>query len=108
MTRIGFNANQFVLMSGSGDKQYSPFAVVDGQVFMDSAFIQNGSIDNAKIGNDIQSNDFIQGRQGWRISKTAGFEMHSGRNGYRISLNGDGFKLFSPEGNAIIELGLFD
>ncbi|MCE1325262.1 host specificity protein J [Enterobacter asburiae] len=27
VTRIGFNANQFVLMSGSGDAQYSPFAV---------------------------------------------------------------------------------
>ncbi|EJD6421931.1 host specificity protein J, partial [Citrobacter freundii] len=32
VTRVGFNANQFVLMSGSGDTQYSPFAVVDGQV----------------------------------------------------------------------------
>ncbi|RVS52069.1 host specificity protein J, partial [Citrobacter freundii] len=26
VTRVGFNANQFVLMSGSGDTQYSPFA----------------------------------------------------------------------------------
>ncbi|MBD5760179.1 host specificity protein J, partial [Citrobacter freundii] len=33
VTRVGFNANQFVLMSGSGDTQYSPFAVVNGQVF---------------------------------------------------------------------------
>ncbi|END4897506.1 phage tail protein, partial [Citrobacter freundii] len=28
VTRVGFNANQFVLMSGSGNTQYSPFAVV--------------------------------------------------------------------------------
>ncbi|HAT3689684.1 TPA: phage tail protein, partial [Citrobacter freundii] len=28
VTRVGFNANQFVLMSGGGDTQYSPFAVV--------------------------------------------------------------------------------
>ncbi|HBB4440118.1 TPA: host specificity protein J, partial [Citrobacter freundii] len=27
VTRVGFNANQFVLMSGSGNTQYSPFAV---------------------------------------------------------------------------------
>ncbi|HBB4440101.1 TPA: host specificity protein J, partial [Citrobacter freundii] len=27
VTRVGFNANQFVLMSGGGDTQYSPFAV---------------------------------------------------------------------------------
>ncbi|EJD6421993.1 host specificity protein J, partial [Citrobacter freundii] len=32
VTRVGFNANQFVLMSGSGNTQYSPFAVVNGQV----------------------------------------------------------------------------
>ncbi|MDM2867655.1 DUF1983 domain-containing protein, partial [Citrobacter sp. Cpo061] len=40
VTRVGFNANQFVLMSGSGDTQYSPFAVVNGQVFISDAFIQ--------------------------------------------------------------------
>jgi predicted phage tail protein len=51
VTRVGFNANQFVLMSGSGDTQYSPFAVVNGQVFISSAFIQDGTITNAKIGN---------------------------------------------------------
>ena len=49
VTRVGFNANQFVLMSGSGDTQYSPFAVVNGQVFISSAFIQDASITSAKI-----------------------------------------------------------
>lgn len=67
-TRVGFNANQFVLMSGNNSNQYSPFAVVDGQVFMNNAFIQDGTISNAKIGNYIQSNNFgVNG--GWRISK---------------------------------------
>lgn len=50
VTRVGFNANQFVLMSGSGDTQYSPFAVINGQVFISSAFISDGTITNAKIG----------------------------------------------------------
>ena len=49
VTRIGFNANQFVLMSGSGNTQYSPFAVVNGQVFISDAFIRNASIDGVKI-----------------------------------------------------------
>jgi hypothetical protein len=61
VTRVGFNANQFVLMSGSGDTQYSPFAVVNGQVFISSAFIQDGTITNAKIGNFIQSNNYVAG-----------------------------------------------
>ncbi|HBM9439778.1 TPA: host specificity protein J, partial [Citrobacter freundii] len=50
VTRVGFNANQFVLMSGSGDTQYSPFAVINGQVFISDAFIQYSQITLAKIG----------------------------------------------------------
>ncbi|HAT3931526.1 host specificity protein J [Citrobacter freundii] len=76
VTRVGFNANQFVLMSGSGDTQYSPFAVVNGQVFISDAFIQNGSITNAKIGDYIQSNNFVAGSTGWRIDKNGNAELH--------------------------------
>lgn len=76
VTRVGFNANQFVLMSGSGNTQYSPFAVVNGQVFISDAFIQDGSITNAKIGNFIQSNNFVAGSAGWRIDKNGNAELH--------------------------------
>lgn len=76
VTRIGFNANQFVLMSGSGDAQYSPFAVVNGQVFMSSAFIQDGTITNAKIGNFIQSNNYVPGQSGWKLDKGGTWENY--------------------------------
>jgi predicted phage tail protein len=69
VTRISFNANQFVLMSGSNDNQYSPFAVVNGQVFINNAFIQDGTIDSAKIAQQIQSSNFIDGQRGWTINK---------------------------------------
>ncbi|MFZ4998552.1 host specificity protein J [Enterobacter asburiae] len=76
VTRVGFNANQFVLMSGSGDAQYSPFAVVNGQVFMSSAFIQDGTITNAKIGNFIQSNNYVAGQSGWKLDKGGTWENY--------------------------------
>jgi predicted phage tail protein len=76
VTRIGFNANQFVLMSGSGEAQYSPFAVVNGQVFMSSAFIQDGTITNAKIGNFIQSNNYVPGQSGWKLDKGGTWENY--------------------------------
>ncbi|MGT2396662.1 host specificity protein J [Enterobacter roggenkampii] len=76
VTRVGFNANQFVLMSGSGDTQYSPFAVINGQVFMSSAFIQDGTITNAKIGDFIQSNNYVAGSVGWRLDKSGTFENY--------------------------------
>jgi predicted phage tail protein len=77
VTRVGFNANQFVLMSGSGDTQYSPFAVVNGQVFISSAFIQDGTITNAKIGNVIQSNNYSAGTAGWTINKNGSAEFNN-------------------------------
>lgn len=77
VTRVGFNANQFVLMSGSGDTQYSPFAVINGQVFMSSAFIQDGTITNGKIGNVIQSNDYSAGTAGWTINKNGYAEFNN-------------------------------
>ncbi|MDM3521819.1 host specificity protein J [Citrobacter sp. Ca225] len=76
ITRVGFNANQFVLMSGSGTTQYSPFAVVNGQVFISSAFIQDGTITNAKIANYIRSNNFLAGARGWNIDKSGDCEFH--------------------------------
>ncbi|MCK7442901.1 host specificity protein J [Enterobacter roggenkampii] len=81
VTRVGFNANQFVLMSGSGDTQYSPFAVVNGQVFISSAFIQDGTITNAKIGNFIQSNNYVAGSVGWRLDKSGTFENYGSTTG---------------------------
>ncbi|EPV2473171.1 host specificity protein J [Enterobacter asburiae] len=77
VTRVGFNANQFVLMSGSGDTQYSPFAVVNGQVFISSAFIQDGTITNAKIGAFIQSNNFVSGSAGWNLPKSGNAELNN-------------------------------
>ncbi|HDR2726651.1 TPA: host specificity protein J [Enterobacter roggenkampii] len=81
VTRVGFNANQFVLMSGSGDNQYSPFAVVNGQVFISSGFIQDGTITNAKIGNFIQSNNYVAGSVGWRLDKSGTFENYGSTAG---------------------------
>ncbi len=68
-TRVAINADQFVMLSGQGGLQYSPFAIVNGQVFLSSGFIQDGTITNAKIGNVIQSNNYQPGVAGWGINK---------------------------------------
>lgn len=77
VTRIGFNANQFVLMSGSGDAQYSPFAVVNGQVFISDAFIQDASINFGKISDTLQSTNFVAGSTGWKLPKTGNAELNN-------------------------------
>ncbi|MBO0957262.1 TipJ family phage tail tip protein [Citrobacter freundii] len=75
VTRVGFNANQFVLMSGSGDTQYSPFAVVNGQVFISDAFIQYSQITLAKIG-ELRSANYVQGQTGTIMKSDGTFEVN--------------------------------
>lgn len=76
-----FAADQFGIYSGSDPGNYqAAFFVFNGQVFLRSAFIQNGSIDNAKIGNFIQSNNYQAGVSGWRLDKGGTLENY-GSNG---------------------------
>ena len=79
-----FQPDYFAINTGSANTTaYTPFFVdSSGNVVMYSAFIQNGSITNAKIGNDIQSNNYVAGSQGWRIHKNGFAEFTS------VTLNG--------------------
>lgn len=80
VTRVGFNANQFVLMSGSSDTQYSPFAVVNGQVFISDAFIQYSQITLAKIG-ELRSANYVQGQTGTIMKSDGTFEINGAVSG---------------------------
>ncbi|MDP9705008.1 UNVERIFIED_ORG: putative phage tail protein [Rahnella aquatilis] len=74
-TRFAVNANQFVVISGSGDNLYSPFIIKDGQVLISQAFIGNAWITNAMIGDYIESNTYIPGQAGWHINKNGTSEF---------------------------------
>lgn len=74
-TRFAVNANQFVVISGSGDNLYSPFIIKDGQVLISQAFIGNAWITNAMIGDYIESNNYIPGQVGWHINKNGAAEF---------------------------------
>ncbi|HHP1262965.1 TPA: host specificity protein J [Enterobacter roggenkampii] len=77
-----FAADQFGIYSGSEPGNYQKaFFVFNGQVFINSAFIRNGSIDNAKIGNYIQSNNYVAGSVGWRLDKSGTFENYGSTAG---------------------------
>ena len=75
-----FDANRFAISNGigSGSGQWAlPFVVESNQVFIQSAVIKDGSITNAKIGNRIQSNNYVQGSQGWAIDKSGAAELNN-------------------------------
>ncbi|OPA88695.1 host specificity protein [Pseudomonas fluorescens] len=69
-------ADTFMLLNLANGTPVSPFAVTGGQTFINSAFIQDGTITNAKIGSYISSTNFIAGQQGWILYKDGTFEIN--------------------------------
>ncbi|MDZ9228020.1 phage tail protein [Escherichia coli] len=64
-----FLVDRFVLMTAANGTYQSPFYVTNGAMYVREAFIKNGSIDNAKIGNVITSYNWNGSDQGWAIVK---------------------------------------
>ncbi|CQJ12703.1 putative phage host specificity protein [Yersinia mollaretii] len=115
---IGFNADSFILLSGPEGNKFSPWAVVNGQTFIANGFIQDGSITNAKIGNYIQSENFVAGSVGWSINKNGNAEfnnatfrgnvtMDNTTNGIRTVINYLGQRTYHANGQAAIIIGYF-
>lgn len=76
-SQIGFNADSFILLSGPEGNKFSPWAVVNGQTYIAAAFIQDGTVSNAKIGQYIMSNNYVVGMLGWIIDKSGNAEFNN-------------------------------
>lgn len=69
-------ADRFALLTAaSGGSVSIPFFVESGQTFIQSAFIKDGTITNAKVG-DLQSTNYIAGTDGWKLAKDGTFERN--------------------------------
>ncbi|UNA05279.1 putative tail fiber protein [Klebsiella phage vB_KvaS_F2M1D] len=78
VSQVLFIADRFAIIRNAESGAYTlPFVVQNDQVFMNNALIQDGSITNAKIGNVIQSNNYIAGQQGWMVNKNGGSEFQN-------------------------------
>ncbi|MGQ6165486.1 host specificity protein J [Serratia sp. IR-2025] len=72
-------ADRFAVLNtadGQGSAVSAPFAIEGGQVFMNSAFIKDAAIDSAKIAQQIQSSNYIDGQRGWAIDKSGAAQFH--------------------------------
>ncbi|MBX6816027.1 phage tail protein [Pseudomonas aeruginosa] len=76
VTTMAFQADRFLWFNSSSGQTVAPVSIVGGQMFINNAMIQDGSITNAKIGNSIQSNNYVAGQTGWRLDKTGAFEIN--------------------------------
>lgn len=71
-SNVIFLADKFMVMNKPGATPIPAFTVNNGNVIMNNAFIGNGTITNAKIGNVIQSDNYQYGVSGWQLIKNPG------------------------------------
>ncbi|MEE1961028.1 DUF1983 domain-containing protein, partial [Pseudomonas auratipiscis] len=101
------SADTFAVVNGINGTLASPFAVTGGQVFMNSAFIMDGTITNAKIGNFIASTDYVAGIQGWAIYKGGVFDLNgTGAGQSRLTINNSSVRAYHANGVLGIDLSL--
>ena len=100
-------ASRFAIIDPNTTDVFYPFVVQGNAAYIKSAFIENGSITNAKIGDYIQSDDFIEGQRGWRMRKSGTLELNGEGVGYRLQIMGRGVYLTDTEtGVQVVELGV--
>lgn len=80
-SQVLFLADRFAVMTQAGGVVTLPFVIQNGQVVIRSTVIGDGTISNAKIGNFIQSNNYVAGSTGWRLDKGGSFENYGSTPG---------------------------
>ncbi|EOX9033448.1 host specificity protein J [Enterobacter hormaechei] len=80
-SQVIFLADRFAVTTAAGNSVALPFVIQNGQTFIRASFIQDGTIENAKIGNYIQSNNYVAGSVGWRLDKAGTFENYGSTAG---------------------------
>ncbi|HHE3857300.1 TPA: DUF1983 domain-containing protein [Escherichia coli] len=76
-SQVIFLADRFAVTTAAGNSVALPFVIQNGQTFIRASFIQDGTIENAKIGNYIQSNNYVAGSAGWKLNKTGDAEFNN-------------------------------
>nr|WP_152974854.1 DUF1983 domain-containing protein [Pseudomonas sp. RIT-PI-q] len=100
------SADTFAVVNGINGTLSSPFAVTGGQVFIRSAFIQDGSITMLKIGDALQSDNYVAGTTGWRLTKAGVFEINGNVPGAgRMTMTNSALKVFDASGVKRVQLG---
>ncbi|MBY4585263.1 phage tail protein [Enterobacter hormaechei] len=80
-SQVIFLADRFAVTHQAGSTVTLPFVIQNGQVFIRDALIGDGTINNNKIGNYIQSNNYVAGSVGWRLDKGGTFENYGSTAG---------------------------
>ncbi len=103
VTTMAFQADRFLWFNSSSGQTGAPVSIVGGQMFINNAMIQDGSITNAKIGNVIQSTALgANGEPLWKLDKGGAFTMNSATSGGFMRQTAEAIKVY--DGNLVLRV----
>ncbi|EPH0372290.1 phage tail protein [Pseudomonas aeruginosa] len=103
VTTMAFQADRFLWFNSSSGQTVAPVSIVGGQMFINNAMIQDGSITNAKIGNVIQSAALgANGEPLWKLDKAGSLTMNSSTSGGFMRQTAEAIKVY--DGNLVLRV----
>ncbi|HIB8899600.1 TPA: host specificity protein J [Enterobacter hormaechei] len=106
-SQVIFLADRFAVTTAAGNSVALPFVIQNGQTFIRASFIQDGTIENAKIGNYIQSNDYVAGSAGWKLDKGGTFEINGVAGGGRMLISSTLIRIYDSNNVLRVRMGLW-
>jgi len=105
-SNVIFLADKFMVMNQANGDPVPVFIAKDGNVIMNSAVFGHASINFATISDTIQSENYVQGKSGWKLFKNGSFEINSTfTDGGRVMLNSDGLAVYDERNILRVLLG---
>jgi len=104
---LAFNADQFGIYTGSDPGNYQmAFAAVNGQIFINDAFINYASITLAKVGSWYSSN-YVAGQTGTIMRSDGSFELNGPVSGQgKFVLDNRGAAWYNASGQLVCSMGV--
>ncbi|HDC4535918.1 TPA: host specificity protein J [Enterobacter asburiae] len=106
-SQVIFLADRFAVTTAAGNSVALPFVIQNGQTFIRASFIQDGTIENAKIGNYIQSNNYVVGSAGWKLDKGGTFEINGVAGGGRMLISSTLIQIYDSNNVLRVRMGLW-
>ncbi|MCR3762409.1 phage tail protein [Pseudomonas aeruginosa] len=109
VTTMAFQADRFLWFNSSSGQTVAPVSIVGGQMFINNAMIQDGSITNAKIGNVIQSTALgANGEPLWKLDKSGALTQNSATSGGFMRQTAEATKVYDANLVLRVQIGNLD
>ncbi|MGX4988987.1 host specificity protein J [Enterobacter kobei] len=106
-SQVIFLADRLAVTASIGGNITLPFVIENGQTIINSAIIGDGTIGNAKIGDYIQSNNYVAGSSGWKLGKDGTFEINGVAGGGRMLLTSTLISIYDSNNVLRVRMGMW-